>query len=549
MQPTLPSTNSIVDYLNSQKKDSSFSARTKLYKEAGLESRLGAFVGSASQNLNLLKKLQTPAPAAVAPTTPATNALQSLVPTTSAPVAPPVGNPLTSTLPQTSQPTATNVMSQIPPKTPSLAETIGQFSGPQSPLNPTPQAPASPAVPTPATPGGTYTGNSIVDFLSSKGAANDFESRSRIAERLGISGYRGSAEQNMKLLNTLRNDPNLINSQKADEATIAATGTAASVIQPDATPGEADVVNQWLNSPEGKLFVDKQNADDLTDTAVSAAAKAALEAKYEGDKAQLEQSLAANGLAFSGMRGTQVKALADSLASSLLKEDRALASKLLDQDFELRDAILKGVADIAKRAAEKDKEAIQQLNAIGYAVINGKLVPTLASRSADRADAQLEMSERRLQLAEESANRAAARFEQLYGAGKNSGFDYVRQLMELNPDATRAELKAAALENTDLNTGEIDAVLDTTGLTPNQNIEAAKRLVGAYFTPGFFSSRGGEVSAAQKKAKEAIRAAGALNVNGRTVTLTEQQIKDLEMTIDTVTADEAKASSELTKKK
>jgi len=63
--PTLPSAQSVVDFLNTQKKDSSFSARTKLYRDAGLDKTLGEYVGSASQNINLLKGLQKPQTPAV----------------------------------------------------------------------------------------------------------------------------------------------------------------------------------------------------------------------------------------------------------------------------------------------------------------------------------------------------------------------------------------------------------------------------------------------------------------------------------------------------
>lgn len=49
-----------------------------------------------------------------------------------------------------------------------------------------------------------YTGNSISDYLSSIGQANDYNSRAKLASQYGISGYTGSAQQNTSLLNTLR---------------------------------------------------------------------------------------------------------------------------------------------------------------------------------------------------------------------------------------------------------------------------------------------------------------------------------------------------------
>ena len=52
-----------------------------------------------------------------------------------------------------------------------------------------------------------YTGSSvsIVDGLQSVGIESSFANRQRIAAKNGITGYRGSAEQNNKLLSLLKN--------------------------------------------------------------------------------------------------------------------------------------------------------------------------------------------------------------------------------------------------------------------------------------------------------------------------------------------------------
>lgn len=50
----------------------------------------------------------------------------------------------------------------------------------------------------------TYTGYSIVDYLKSIGQASDFASRKKLAEQLGIKDYRGTADQNLKMLDMLR---------------------------------------------------------------------------------------------------------------------------------------------------------------------------------------------------------------------------------------------------------------------------------------------------------------------------------------------------------
>ena len=50
----------------------------------------------------------------------------------------------------------------------------------------------------------TYTGYSVVDYLKSVGQASDFASRKKLAEQLGIKDYRGTADQNLKMLDMLR---------------------------------------------------------------------------------------------------------------------------------------------------------------------------------------------------------------------------------------------------------------------------------------------------------------------------------------------------------
>lgn len=262
--------------------------------------------------------------------------------------------------------------------------------------------------------------SSIVDFLKAQGMDSSFQARKAMYEKLGLTDrlgdFVGSAQQNTRLLDILKNQgTTAAQPQTAPEVkdanTKATTGVSASDLFPGlfssnstATKSEAELVNDWLTSPEGKLFLDKQNLTAKSELAKAEATKQELEAKYAQEKTSLENKLADNGLAFSGIRGTEVKALADALAASTLGVDRELASNLLNANLDLREAILKGVADLAKNADAGRKEAIQQLNAIGYAVIDGKLVPTLAAQSAARAETSLQLSEKRLQLAEDKTN-------------------------------------------------------------------------------------------------------------------------------------------------
>ena len=55
-----------------------------------------------------------------------------------------------------------------------------------------------------------YTGNSIVDALKSIGVDSSFNNRNKIAYKNGISNYRGTAEQNVKLLKLFKSNSLLL---------------------------------------------------------------------------------------------------------------------------------------------------------------------------------------------------------------------------------------------------------------------------------------------------------------------------------------------------
>lgn len=384
----LPSATSVVDFLKTQGKDSSFGARKKIFTDLGLDKRLGTFQGASNQNTALLRELQRQSQAEV-PRSSEVGLTGSLF---GAPTSPSVG--------------ASNIVT--PPSFPSLSSTLGRTginvgkiggqttpafippktaSAPVAPAAPkdlTPPAPAAPATPAPATP----------------------------------TIETGKTE--------VAQTPEVQQAQAVDESTKSSVGLSASDLYPDifgaSTPSEAELINQYLNSAEGKLFLERQDLSQLDAEAKAEATKAALEAKYQSELSSLDEKLAARGLASSGIRGSAVKALADSLAASQLGADRELASKLLDANLELREAILEGVADIVKEAQAGRKEAIQQLNNIGFAVVGDQLVPTLAAqreeralRAEERSARSLELSERRLELAEQSAARAE---ERLFGDDK-----------------------------------------------------------------------------------------------------------------------------------
>jgi len=139
---------SIVDFLNSKGQDSSYGARARLAQQYGISN----YTGSAQQNTQLLGILSNQ--------------------TNTKPVA-------TNTTPTPTQPAPAPVVTPKPAVTPAPAPSTGKL-------------------------GASYTGTSVVDFLTKAGQASDFTSRSKLAQTYGIQNYTGTAEQNTKLLTTLK---------------------------------------------------------------------------------------------------------------------------------------------------------------------------------------------------------------------------------------------------------------------------------------------------------------------------------------------------------
>ncbi len=499
--PFLPSTSSIVEYLKTSGQDSSFGSRRKLYSSSGLDKRLGEYTGSANQNLTLLKNLQTQ-------NTPKTTTPTPVAPSTATPgVVTPALNTV-NTLGKTQ--TSTPQLNRTEPGKMNVQDIINRATGiktePNQSILPIPEA--APEV----------KASDVITPPTQQAPAQP------VKPEVDTNYQMRSGET-----------PETYNQRIAQYRTPNASGVTAESVVPDGTSDEADLVADWLASPEGQLFAERQQLEGMDAEAANEEAKAELEAKYASEKATLEQELADKGLAFSGVRASQVKALSDSLASSLIGVDRKFASKLLDANLDLREAILKGVADLAKEAQEGRKEAIQQLNAIGYAVINGELVPTLAARSAERADRQLELSEARLALSEQAALRAEARFEQLYGQEQINGYQAVEELLAANPTATEADVRAAIRSNPDIfgkmSEGAIDDAVNLIGMPETLRETFAKSYVDTF--DGVFTDR----ATAKEEAKKAVMASGGkVSVKQgdttKVYTLTTDQLEDMKALID-----------------
>jgi RHS repeat-associated protein len=86
-----------------------------------------------------------------------------------------------------------------------------------------------------------YTGNSIVDYLNSRGMDTSFSNRGDLAEQYGIDGYRGTVDQNLTLLEKLRS--NETTSSPAEPV------TAETVIEKEQSKAEKTVNKAYSYAP------------------------------------------------------------------------------------------------------------------------------------------------------------------------------------------------------------------------------------------------------------------------------------------------------------
>ena len=123
--------------------------------------------------------------------------------------------------------------------------------------------------------------NSIVDYLKSQGQDSSYSARKEIAKELGITNYKGTAEQNTQMLNTLKNSSTSNKNTSTGSNTPTptplpnATGTATPTQIPNATgtPTVTPLVNGVDSSLMDKIngtFSASSGATDAQNNANSA---------------------------------------------------------------------------------------------------------------------------------------------------------------------------------------------------------------------------------------------------------------------------------------
>ena len=108
-----------------------------------------------------------------------------------------------------------------------------------------------------------YTGTSVVDYLKSIGKDSSFSARKNLAGQYGITGYTGTADQNTKLLNSLRNGGSVSNtSNNASNASNNASNALKSVSNASNNASNA-LNNISYNNTSALPGVSKETANKL----------------------------------------------------------------------------------------------------------------------------------------------------------------------------------------------------------------------------------------------------------------------------------------------
>jgi hypothetical protein len=155
------------------------------------------------------------------------------------------------------------------------------------------------------------TGVSIVDYLNKSGMPSDYNSRAALAANNGITGYTGTAVQNLQLLNILQNggpagnngNANPTNTNPTNTSTTnptsttstsgSATGTTTPVTAPDpsATGGEQGVVGSDGNITYPDGTVTDSSGNVITQGDPTYGLPPALASEYKATLAEQDQAI------------------------------------------------------------------------------------------------------------------------------------------------------------------------------------------------------------------------------------------------------------------
>lgn len=217
--------------------------------------------------------------------------------------------------------------------------------------------------------------NSIVDYLNTAGQASDFSSRKKLAESNGISGYMGSADQNIALLNTLK--------AKAPADTTAPTTTTTN------TQGAITVDQMKPVTPIKSVTppVDTTNYGGIGSAATSSNAKA-----YE-EINKLYQTLQTKNVTDATSISSTMEKLLGKGADTIQANETAGVNTATEE----LNKYLTQIADINAQSSVLDKEAaaiplLLQEKVAGQGVTDAGLAPEQAGELRKNAIKRLELS-------------------------------------------------------------------------------------------------------------------------------------------------------------
>lgn len=285
------------------------------------------------------------------------------------------------------------------------------------------------------------TATSAVDFLTSRGFKSQggeqfplFKTRKQLFDRLGLSGtlgeFRGSATQNPALISALaraekgagvsitpENVFDIISTNRTtavEKTTAVETSDFAPVKTLSSTkalPGTPGLADELIPEEQPKGNLAQQALETVLGSATFPLRKEATEAAKETIKLQGQRDVeatirgfASRGLFFSGAKKAEVSAIEVDTLARQLGVDRKFAL-LIAQGLE------SAAQDIAKEAQKGDQRALDALEATGFTIVGGRVVPTLAGRKFVAGEEKAVRVEERAQSGEVRAEETAARLE------------------------------------------------------------------------------------------------------------------------------------------
>ncbi|WP_040950108.1 RHS repeat-associated core domain-containing protein [Gorillibacterium massiliense] len=239
VDPTGHAAGSVVDYLKSQGKDSSFSSREKIAQNLGIKN----YTGTSAQNTQMLNMLTTSKTSTTTSSTSTNNTKTSSTTTsststnttkTSSTTASSTATNTTKTSSTTTSSTSTNTTKTSSTTTSSTTTNTTKTNSTSTSSTTTNSSKTT----TSTTSSTKVVTGSVVEYLNSQGKDSSFTAREKLAKDLGIKNYTGTAAQNTQMLNMLSNGSKTTTA--SNSSTGSKTGSSSSAGNSGKTSGSSN---------------------------------------------------------------------------------------------------------------------------------------------------------------------------------------------------------------------------------------------------------------------------------------------------------------------